>query len=252
MGLFDFLKKKQPVVTAKDFDLNDLNTDLPPLVGADLQGLPPLPEMNTLDAQPLQTTNPQAIAPVPAQQPVMPQQPIATQQLPVAPPQPNQKSKTAMTVNVAPIDFSMPVSDDHEMIKEELNRLFLSDNTWKEPDWTNFEPYLEPVIEHPTSADFGITTPNTDLPEFDDIGPGLEQKKRSLIPVDVFVKGSDYEKVFTEIKSIGDSLKATDPKIEESSNSFSKEDVLMKDAKENVEFIYKKLMQIEKKIFIDT
>jgi hypothetical protein len=157
-----------------------------------------------------------------------------------------------MTVNVAPLDFSMPASDDHESISDELNKLFLTDKGWKEPDWNSFDPYSEPEIEHPTSKDFGVATQNTDLPKFDDLNTEDTLRKRTVIPVDVYVKGSDYTKVFSELIRVTDILKFIDPKIDQANNIFSKEELLMKDAKEDMEYAYKKLIYIEKRIFNDT
>ena len=257
MGLFDFMKKKQSVQqkpSQKNFDLNDLNTDLPPVIGQELFQEPLGQDIQPpMQSQPQQFTSPsQQFSPQPFMEQSVPQQP---QQFSASPSQPDIKtstSKSSMIINIPSLDFIMPLSDEHESISDDLNKLFLSDTAWKEPDWNNFEPYSEPEIEHPTSNDFGVAAPNTDLPVFDEVTESASQQKpRSIIPIDVYVKGSDYAKVFAELVKITALIKVIDPKIEQANNTFSKEDILMKDVKEDMEYIYKKLMFIEKKIFAD-
>lgn len=238
MGLFDFMKKKQleQQKPSRDFDLSELSTDFPPVVGQEIQQ----PPSQFSQLPPLEQSLPQISF---SQNNAPALDILKTIEI-------KNPSKSSMTVNMAPLDFSMPASDDHESISEELNKLFLSDNKWKEPDWNTFDPYAEPEIEHPTSTDFGVKSLNTDLPEFDDINN--EKRTRSIIPVDVYVKGSDYARVFSELTKITQLLKIIDPKIEQANNTFSKEEILMKDSKEEMEYTYRKLVQIEKRIFTDT
>ena len=111
----------------------------------------------------------------------------------------------------------MPETDDATMLNpmkeasmnqdfdEDINKLFLTDNTWQEPDWKTFEPYQAPDIEPPNPKDFGLETYSmqqdgstqeavpipSDLPSFDEQGNAVEQvferREKREVPFELYV-----------------------------------------------------------------
>lgn len=230
MGLFSFLKKKESdASTDKSFNLDSLNTDLPSIdgtkLGEDLK-LPSLDEMP--DSSPLPPLEP-------------------------------------------PVEEPMPMSGgsyhDHSLhslpedLSTDINELFLSDPEWKEPDWEHYEPYYEEEIEPPTMQDFGLEPPQAapipdislpkqsyDIPEFEDV----ELKEHHVpddVPYDVFVKGTDYSKVFTEMREVKAILGSQDEKIGKILDTFKQEESTITLCKDNMELLYKKMLMIDKKVF---
>ena len=227
MGLFSFLKKKQsnqPV--AQSTDVSSLNTDLPS-IDINNMSIPDLADPSTSDGEP-----------------------------------------KSISFNVPTLDFSMPALDDQaqnmdvaaqptanpeELSADDLNRLFPSDD-WKEPDFTNFDPYPEERIDQPKPEDFGVSQIKSDLPSFDENKspmPSLagDVKRTGPKPLQIFVRGKSYNKVFVEIEQISKALQHQDSRLSNFEELVKREDPLMILAKEQTEYIYRKLNQVDKKIF---
>jgi len=153
-------------------------------------------------------------------------------------------------------------------IDDNLNRLFFNDESWKEPDWTNFEPYLpEDKIDEPTPEDFkGADLPNfeeteekssarTTLDTFADepvLEPAEPFKKSSLglRPVELFIRGQAYNKVFTELAQMNKALTKIDSQVGTYDEMLKREEPLLLMGKEEMEYLYRKLNQIDKKVFV--
>jgi hypothetical protein len=258
MGLFDFLKSKNrlvsPMAPPSGEGLPSLS-DLPPIDGS---SLPSLPVMSGSSPTALSSFAPQVVA--------------------------SEKSES-LTVQLPPLDFTLPPKDedvetstpeDSEQqrstlqsletpsnqyvdLSEDINQLFIADKNWHEPDWNNFEPYPEPVIELPKLEDFGMVKGQTqdaedynknidsDLPLFE-----LEEKKRVVSDalVDVFVRGKDYVRVYAELDSINYLLDNQEPRILTLfEDVLSKEEELLKKSRDTMEYVYKRLIIIDKRIF---
>ncbi|MGV8150415.1 MAG: hypothetical protein ACP5NV_01680 [Candidatus Woesearchaeota archaeon] len=256
MGFLNFLKKKEPK-PSQDGDLRSLNTGLPRIDGSSLNADLSLP---SLDLPPLED-----LPPLSPMQDDMPQFNSSNNNT-TAPkyPQTNQEQ-------YAPAQYSVPQFSDlpsenktiPEDISSEINQLFLSDLEWKEPDWKNYVPYSEETIEPPVLEDFGITPPqpvyvtsaqsNTqqpkqkyDIPEFQDIE---EHKIPENVPYDVFVKGTDYKRVFQEMEEIKDILQDQDNKMLKVFDTFKHEESAINACKDNMDALYKRLLMIDKKVF---
>ncbi|GIU69410.1 MAG: hypothetical protein KatS3mg002_0646 [Candidatus Woesearchaeota archaeon] len=140
------------------------------------------------------------------------------------------------------------------------NNLFLSDTGSKEPDWKDYDPYNEEKIEPPTMEDFEIKhsegSANTlELEETHEDYEGIpefEEEERHIsddVPYDVFVKGSDYGKVFSQIQDVKNVLIIQEEASAKLTEKFKSEDIIFNTCKENMESIYKKLILIDKKVF---
>ena len=68
-----------------------------------------------------------------------------------------------------PFDSNMPPGWNTALSPDDLNKLFLSDTDWKEPDWKQYDPYNAEKIEEPSPEDFT----SEDLPKFDDTAGGI-------------------------------------------------------------------------------
>ena len=227
MGLFSFLKKKQsdqPV--AQSTDVSSLNTDLPSIDGSNMA----MPEL--------------------------------------ADPSASEDGPKSISFNVPTLDFSMPALDDQaqnvdstvqptgnpeELSADDLNRLFPSDD-WREPDLTNFDPYPEERIEQPKPEDFGVTQVRSDLPSFEEGNSPIpsstnDVKRTGPKPLQIYVRGKSYNKVFVEIERISQALQHQDSRLSNFEELVKREDSLMILAKEQTEYIYRKLNQVDKKIF---
>ncbi len=246
MGLFSFLKKKDSSVpTVQSPDLSSLNTDLPNVDGSNLNEL----TLPSLDDYPQDSSSREPVA-VPS--------PVEDYSLPSDnAPQAGGYHDHAL--------HSMP-----EDLSTDINQLFLSDPEWKEPDWEHYEPYYEEEIEPPTMEDFGITPPRPavmagpitlpeapsgnysgksfDVPEFDDVELP-EHHVPDDVPYDVFVKGTDYSKVFSEMEDVKKILVMQDEKMLQVLETFKQEDLTINSCKDNMEFLYKKMLMIDKKVF---
>jgi len=240
MGLLSFLKKKElDVSNQKPMDLSELNTDLPIIDGSNLGEL----KLPSLD-EPLE-------------------QPSAMPSFSL--PESNQ------TFSAQEEDHTGGYHDNslHSLpddISTDMNQLFLSDPEWKEPDWENFEPYNEDHIEPPTMHDFGMDLPSEnpadavelpeksinasryDIPEFDDVEP-QEHHVPEDVPYDVFVRGTDYSRVFKEMDDVKKILIIQDDKMSQVLEKFKEEELTIDSCKANMDILYKKMLMIDKKVF---
>ncbi len=237
MGLFSFLNKKEQNVPAqKSFNLDSLNTDLPSIEGTKLGEELVLPSLD-------EPSN-------------------ASEQLPpLEPPldSPLEELQGPPTSGGSYHDHALRSLP--EDLSTDLNQLFLSDPEWKEPDWEHYEPYYEEEIEPPTMQDFGVEPPqptaiqdislpkqNYEIPEFEEI----ELKEHHVpedVPYDVFVKGTDYSKVFSEMREVKEVLGLQDEKIGKILDTFRQEESTITLCKDNMELLYKKMLMIDKKVF---
>ena len=74
-------------------------------------------------------------------------------------------------------------------------------------------------------------------------------KRAGPKPVELYIKGKAYNRVFTELDSMSQSLQQRDTKISHYENLVKSEEPLSTSAKENMEYVYRKLAQVDKKIF---
>jgi hypothetical protein len=260
MGFLGFGKKK-PVLqqpSQPGFDLGKLDSDLP-----SISALPPLESLPSLDSTP----DKEPLPSFGSQNPLPPSMPAPiTDRTMTA-----QGSQSAQAPDMPALNFSMPDSDEARTdVDEELNKLFLSDD-WKEPDWNSFDPYSLPDIEPPDPKDFGLETyeaqdaeqnvvqdvsgqviePSavpSDLPSFDE-QPVVERDERKQIPFELYVRGSHYDAVFTELTKINEMLSDEGPNLDILVNYTKSEDEALGKAKDNMEYIYRKMMYVDKKIF---
>jgi hypothetical protein len=196
------------------------------------------------------------------------------------------------------------LSDDY---KDDVNRLFISDD-WKEPDWTNYEPYQTEQIDEPTPKDFGIDMPSdnsnqnsnqnqfslnnqinmqssnwanstndsannstnynnqntssssladdSNLPLIEPTGPvqtQMQARARGALPakkpVELYIRGKAYAKVFTELDQINTTLSKIDSKLPNCEDIWKRQDPLLNTARDQMEFLYKKLSIVDKKVF---
>ncbi len=240
MGLFDFLKKKpsdQPIV--QSFGNPDLNTDLPSIDGSTV----------------LSNNNPSDVNFTGSQFPGL-NQPVSDA---------NPKS---VSINVPSLDFSLPdadetatttipapasVPDKGYVSVDDLNKLFISDD-WKEPDWNNFDPNNEEAIEEPKPEDFALAA-ESDLPSFTEEHspmPSVQQsepRRTGPKPVDLYIRGRAYNRVFDELAIINQTLSRQDSKMPPYEELLKHEELLIGQAREQTEYLYKKLNQVDRKIF---
>ena len=167
-------------------------------------------------------------------------------------------------LNLPPLDLGempqMPALQSQQAsplpqdFSSEINQLFLSD-PWKEPDWGNYDPYEEPHIDPPTEKDFGMAQPSQnsrqypqeyEVPEFKD------EEHRELpenLPYDVFVKGTDYRRIISEMEEIKKMLTSQDTRMDVVSDVFKKEESTIVLLKDNMEGLYRRMLSIDKKVF---
>lgn len=160
----------------------------------------------------------------------------------------------------------------------DLNKLFIGDN-WKEPDWEHYDPYKVEKIEEPAPGDFV----GEELPAFDDAAlnaapiSGLEEdsgkddfsestsipdknleerdktsfdrQDSAVKPIELYIRGKAYGKVFSELDQMRKSLTKLDTLTENYEDMLKQEEPLMTSAKEQMEYAYRRLSQIDKKIF---
>ncbi|HIH32250.1 TPA: hypothetical protein HA235_06090 [Candidatus Woesearchaeota archaeon] len=225
--MFNFLKKKP--VQQQQFDINTLKTDLPSIEGLNLPDLDQSPynsELPALDNQ----------QPAPG----LPALDFPTPNFP--------QSNIPNFPENAVIKKEVPI----EEVSRDINQLFMPDPEWKEPDWNNFVPYNEPEIEPPTVNDFGVEEQKPKEPKIYEL-PEFTAESKTIegpIPYDVFVKGSEYKKIFDEIDNIKQSLDVQDKRLGVVTEEMKKEDLLIKLAKESTETIYKRMLSIDKKVFV--
>ncbi len=273
MGLFSFLKKKQDIALpsqtssdASNLFKNDADLNLPPLPSS-FDALATLPG----------TSDPSFSLPSLEHSTQDANSGVLLQSFPSTNAALIQKDAQAMHdldlpplyQSLAPLgDFKLPDINDTSntpvilgnnigkqsaasIDEDTLNNLFLKDTDWKEPDWTTFEPYHEDTIEQPQQNDFGIVQKGllqkTDLPEFDE----FEEKSTPAHirdAVDIYVQGTDCIKIRQEVGSIEEILATQEihtKKLEE----INMHEQLFTDAKNNMEFIQKRLMHMDRKLF---
>jgi hypothetical protein len=295
MGILNFMKKKDDssLSIPPDFDLAKMESDLPPIsanpdINPDIKSdaNPEVSEDDFMSLPPL----------------AMPESPEPS----LPPPDLSFGSAGDLPGYQDPSLFdqstarSSSISDSS--MDDDLNHLFLADDTWKEPDWNNYEPYQEAKIDAPTAEDFGGTIENSieamdegmdegdggvdfnidrafasdmksaprvspdvrspDLQSFDVDNPKQESQQlesftdieekpasREEAPIEVYVKGSDYRNVYEEMVRIDELLGMQEPKITALEESAKQEDEMLSNAREKMEYIQKKLMIVDRRIF---
>lgn len=272
MGFLGFGKSKessQPnVQTIPSPELPAFSTDLPSIDGSSMQGassdtdLPPMPS-------------------IPEDMHGLSQLPSFESPAGVMPSSPDSKS---LSFNVPTLDFSMPLTDDEEAKKgtaleslevpippepslriapseiasetepvtaEELNKLFIGDD-WKEPESNSFD-YTEEKIDEPKPEDFH----GAELPQFEDNPMSapqapldrIDRPETSHRPVELFIRGKAYSRVFRELEEMSSSLSSLDSRSNAYEEILKREDQVLLSAKEQMEYLYKKVNSIDRKIF---
>lgn len=259
MGLLNFWKKKaSDQLAVQPLDTQQMSTDLPPIDG------------NSIDGSNVQNYG-------------------NMQQLPSFDNPPQADGSKSISFNVPTLDFSLPPSDDASIMQlrmtpfgtpiadadvnapsqpeqqqlldvEDLNHLFVNDENWKEPDWNNFEPYPEEKIDEPKPEDFR----GADLPRFDEDSTRLmisdepmlapaepfgDQQKSGPKPLELFIRGKAYNRVFTELDQMSKTLTKIDSQVDNYEDMLKREEPLLIIVKDQMEYLYKRLNQVDKKIF---
>jgi hypothetical protein len=258
MGLLNFWKNKasdQSAVSPKENQ--QLISDLPAIDGdsinnsvdgSSMQSYGNINQLPSIDA-PSQTDNKSISFNVPTFDFSMP----ASEDTPAGRP-------SALQQPVAPISSVNPVTSPNLSLDEDLNHLFINDDSWKEPDWNSFDPYPEEKIDEPTIEDFK----GADLPKFEERSnnplissesvsepaPFREAPKTDRKPVELFIRGRAYNRVFIELDQMNKTLDAIDSQIDTYEEMLKREEPLLNVAKDQMEYLYKRLNQVDKKIFI--
>ncbi|MGV8141641.1 MAG: hypothetical protein ACP5NW_04340 [Candidatus Woesearchaeota archaeon] len=159
-----------------------------------------------------------------------------------------------------------------EINPEDINNLFITDTDWKEPDLNNYDPYNEQLVDEPKAEDFAVQG----LPAFNDISKTTQSESGAMAgpmvadmpisqpnepfnempagntqnPVELFIRGKVYSRVFIELDQVSKTLSFLDSKVGNYDELLKKEEPLMSVAKEQVEYLYRKLNNIDKKIFV--
>jgi hypothetical protein len=276
MGLMNFWKKKgldQP--TPPPIDNKALTSDLPTLDGSTFNNTSfdgsNVEKFDNLQ----QTATPEAQAKDLLQKSISFNVPTLDFTLPAKDDE-KDASKDIASKDASSKDNTQPVQSDskdysqstdaktgEDMEYEDLNKLFITDQDWKEPDWNNFDPYVEERIDKPNPQDFG----GEQLPHFKDISAGkpmsnyadrtvsepdepLRKKSRSESnPPEIFVRGNAYGEVFTELELMNKSLTRIDAQVGYYEEMLKKEEPLLVAGKDEMEYLYKKFSQVDKKIF---
>jgi hypothetical protein len=265
MGLFSFMKKKPSDQLALPPGDQSLTTDLPSIDG------------QSLNTTPFDDSSVQQFGGI--------------HDLPSLDDSGKEVSESkSLSFSIPPLDFSMPESDDIQSLKprtddqlphipalpgalpsqdpnsdaispEDINKLFVNDETWKEPDWANFDPYpAEEKIDEPKSEDFR----GADLPQFEDTSSGImtsdepvslpaepfPSKPRGSKPLELFIRGKEYNRVFVELDQMSQSLFKIDSQVNNYEEMLKREEPLLLSAKDQMEYLYRKLSLIDKKIFV--
>jgi hypothetical protein len=245
---------------------NQNNQGLPPL---DAQGLPPLDDQELRDGSKSISFN------VPTFDFSLPpsDESAAGSLASMSSPTPMPSfSQFGLPLNDNPSTFMSPTSqtaitgaDTGNIDVEDLNKLFISDE-WKEPDWNTFDPYPEEKIEEPQSEDFK----GAELPAFDDkstesqsaaqsldeepvlepnVPSTMEQSRSDQVPVELFIRGKAYNRVFVELDQMNKTLMQVDAQVGGYEDMLKREEPLLVTAKDQMECLYRKLNQVDKKIF---
>lgn len=132
---------------------------------------------------------------------------------------------------------------------EDLKKLFPNDD-WKEPDWSTFEAYHEDKIEEPRQEDFGIVEELPAFIEEEKISePSPVEITHTTTPIELFIRGSEYNRVFSELDQMNKAVAKIDSKIVFYEDILKREESLVSESKTQMEYLYKKLSSIDKKIF---
>jgi len=282
MGFFDFLKKKESSVPVQPNDFSDLRipelgnigTDMPPITAPADTTLPsqpqiPLPSQQSpvsLSSQPLNNMPSQPQIPLPSQ--------FGPESVPIDFTLPslddlNPSAQAAAMPAQGPMQpassaFSAPIGSPIQApaqsrvntsaqisgkIDVDLDKLFLKDESWKEPDMNNFEPYHYEKIDPPSKDDFG--RPTATLPDFNNnVLPQQEAVRVKEPPVQLFVRGDDYKKIFSELENINSNINTLDPRLNFVDSLVKGEDEEYVKCKDYLDFMYKKMVYVDKKIFM--
>ncbi len=183
--------------------------------------------------------------------------------LPPSDDEPEQMARPRASINdlAPPTPPSNPTSEATPVDPEDLNKLFITDPDWKEPDWNNFDPYPDEKIEEPTPSDFG----ETDLPEFDENANDNQPLSTEPIaepaqpfrdafsptpkPMELFIRGRAYSRVFTELDQMNKTLGAIDSQLDKYEEMLKREEPLLNQAKDQMEYLYRRISQVDKKVF---
>lgn len=267
MGLLDFWKKKaSDQFVIRPLDTQQLSLDLPPIDGDSVDGsniqnyggmqqLPSFDNPTQLDGSKSISFN----------------VPTLDFSLPPSDDAPLMQSGmtpfgTPMAVDInTPLELAVPepqLEEEKTSIDvEDLNHLFIADDNWKEPDWNTFEPYSEDKIDEPKPEDFK----GADLPRFDEdihnrpmisdepvlapAEPFGAQQKSGPKPVELFIRGKAYNRVFTELDQMSHTLTKIDSQMDTYEDILKREEPLLIIAKDQMEYLYRRLNQVDKKIF---
>ncbi|MGV8172454.1 MAG: hypothetical protein ACP5OA_07220 [Candidatus Woesearchaeota archaeon] len=344
MGLLDFLKKRgSDLPKLEPLPEQQLKTDLPPINmrSVDSSTLENLPTFDngsqdesrkslSVNVPTLDFSMPEPDMPDLPNLSNMPNLPNASN-LPNLPNMPNMPSnipnmpsgglgEVSQAPNTEAVQNQDFQTDQNKLYMgvEDLNKLFINDDTWKEPDWKNFEPYVEEKIEEPLARDFESrdlpsfeeavdqdasmaslpissaqrapqvniyvdnsvvesdtpssqekTSPfniivdkpvagstdtfnekssDTFTEKFDDI---FKERPENTVPsVELFIRSKSYNQVFAELGLINKTLSQMDERTKSFEEISKSEESLMISAKEQIEQVYKKLAQVDKKIFV--
>lgn len=276
MGLFGFFKKKEKDVPSND--LSSLNTDLPSISDGDLS-LPSLEETfpsgnnindnninnslsdNAFDNAFLESEKLNDI-----------NKNNYSGELPSFNNSYSDEhdSGEAVDQNVAQNTSFGGFNENKNENKYSENKLLLSGSSNNE----DYEPYHEEKIEPPRAEDFlGKANSNLKLPSAEELtidsnNMSFESKSKTYtlpeitdedlsehtipedVPYDVFIKGSDYGKIFNEINFIKKTLSIQDEKISQIIETFKKEESVLNTSRDNMESLYKRMLLIDKKVFV--
>ena len=93
---------------------------------------------------------------------------------------------------------------------------------------------------------------HSDLPSFDEQTEQpilIEDRAPRKVPFELYVRGTHYNDVFFELSKINELLNQEDPKLDMLQNYTKTEDDALNKAKDNMEYMYRKMMYVDKIIF---
>jgi len=270
MGLLNFWKKKaSDQLAIPPIDTQPISTDLPPIDGSSfddstVQNYSNMQQLPSLDNLPQADGSKSISFNVPTLDFSLP----PSDDAPLTPPGMTPFGTTIADADNANTDAASQQEGQKSLVDvEDLNHLFINDDNWKEPDWNNFEPYPEDEekIDEPKSEDFH----GAELPRFDEdadarknnrpmisdepvlapAAPFGDQQKSASKPVELFIRGKAYNRVFTELDQMSQTLIKIDSQVDTYEEMLKREEPLLIIAKDQMEYLYKRLNQVDKKIF---
>lgn len=268
MGFFDFLKKKDSSNMPVQQDLGNIPSDIPPIDAGWSTNDKDMGQ-NSASTDAAEFLGAQDISAKKTSIEGMSNMNFNLPPLDETPQQYNQEIGSQTSEMTQGMAENKP---SEWLTAEDLDKLFLRDENWREPDWSTFDPYHEEKIDAPTDSDFRMPLSKKDkpinnadesdlkmagyadeseLPSFDESTEETIQpkQKKTERPVQLFIKGSSYMEVLSEMDSINAKIGETDPKIRMYDEMLKSQEVLEGPAKECMEIVYKKLMLIDRKIF---